>query len=224
MQFLEDYFAVDAEPSPAITERIQAYVGATPGVFLQELLQAAKSFATPDDVYRLIASDRLCVDLRAVPLAEPDRVPVFPDASVVPLQPKGGPPMLAVTSPTCSLRVGRTLQWDGRTWKIVNTGEKVIGLLGDDQALTELPLDTIEKLVKAGRITEVNVTPISDFRAAVWDRLSQASEADLREANERVAAVVRFLHGEGQAPERPVSPRTLRRWLAAYRSAERTLG
>ena len=74
MQFLEDYFAIDAAPSPAIAERIQAYVGATPGVFLQELLQAAKSFASPDDVYKLIASDQLCVDLRAVPLAEPGRV------------------------------------------------------------------------------------------------------------------------------------------------------
>ena len=224
MQFLEDYFAVDTEPSPAIAERIQAYVGATPGVSLQELLQAAKSFASSDDVYKLIASDRLCVDLRAVPLAEPDRVPVFPDASVVPLQPKGGPPALAVTSPTCSLRVGRALNWDGRTWKIVNIGEKVVGLLGDDQALTELPLDTIERLVKAGRITEVNAAPISDFRAGIWDRLSQANEADLRAANERVAAVVRFLQGEGQPPERPVPPRTLRRWVAAYRSAERALG
>ena len=224
MQFLEDYFAVDTEPSPAIAERIQAYVGATPGVSLQELLQAAKSFASSDDVYKLIASDRLCVDLRAVPLAEPDRVPVFPDASVVPLQPKGGPPALAVTSPTCSLRVGRTLEWDGRTWKIVNIGEKVVGLLGDDQALTELPLDTIERLIKAGRITELNAAPISDFRARVWDRLSQANEADLREANDRVAAVLRFLHGEEQPPERPAPPRSLRRWVAAYRSAAHTLG
>jgi len=224
IQFLEDYFAIDAAPSPAIAERIQAYVRATPGIVLRELFQAAESFATPDDVYGLIASDHLRVDLRAVPLSEPDRVPVFPDAWAVPLQQTGGPPASAVTSPSCSLRVGRTLKWDGRIWRIVNVGEKVVGLLGDDQVLNELPLDTIGRLVKAGRITEVNLAPASDFRAGVWDRLSKASEADLQECNERVGAVVRFLGGEGQPPERPAPSRTLRRWVAAYRNAERTLG
>jgi transposase InsO family protein len=223
MQFLEDYFTLDADPSPATAERILAYVSATPGACLQELFQAAKNFATPDDIYRLIASDRLCVDLRAVPLVESDRVPVFLGGSVISSPPKDKPTP-GHTFPSCSLGVGRTLKWDERIWKVVNVGEKVVGLLNDNQTLTELPLDAIESLIRAGSVTEVNPAPVSDFRAGVWDRLSKASEADLRECNERVAAVAWALRGEGQAPERPASPRTLRRWIASYRNAEHTLG
>ena len=224
MQFLEDYATRDADPSPAIAEKIHAFVRATPGVSLQELCHATKKFATPDDIYRLIAGDRLSVDLQTVALAEPDRVPVFPAVSSIVPQAKSEPPVSALTFSTCTLRVGRSVKWDGRISQVVNVGEKVVGLLGDDQVLTELPLDAIEKLAKTGRITEVNPASVSDFRAGVWERLSKASEADLRECNERVAAVVWFLHGEGQAPEPPASSRTLRRWAAAYRNAERTLG
>jgi putative transposase len=224
IRFLEDYFALDAEPSSAIAERVKAYVGATPGISLQELVETAKDFATPDDIYKLIASDHLWVDLRAVPMAEPDRVPVFPKAPGDLLQREGKPPALITSTPACSLNVGSALQWDGRIWKIVNVGKEAVSLLGSDQVLTELPLRAIETLAREGRITEVKADPDSELHASISDRLSKASEADLLEGNKRFASVSRFLRGEGQSPEHPVSPRTLRRWIAAYRSAEHALG
>jgi putative transposase len=221
IRFLEDYFSIDLTPSQAIAERVRAFVAVTPGVSLQDLIRAVGGFATSDDIYRLIARDQLWVDLRTAPLAEPDRVLVFPNV------PKGllqGQDLRAVpTSPICSLRAGGALKWDGRIWKIVNVGEKAVGLLGDDQILTELPLGAFEGLAREGHITEVNLASDSDLRRRIWERLSKASAAALREGNERFGCVDRFLRGEGQPLGRLVSPRTLQRWTAAYRNAERTL-
>jgi len=224
LRFLEDYLTLDMQPSSALAERVKAYVVATPGISLKELVETAKDFATPDDIYRLIASDQLWVDLRAVPLAEPDRVPLFPSVPEVLLPRQDKQAALASSSPICSLKAGGTIEWDGKIWKIVNVGEKAVGLWGDDQVLTEVPLRVLETLAKDGRIAEVNLAIDSDRRTGLWERLLKAGEGDLEEGNRRFASVSRFLRGQGQLPEHPVSPRTLRRWVAAYRNAEHTLG
>jgi putative transposase len=225
IRFLEDYFALDVEPCSATRERVKAYVGASPGISLQDLIQVARDFATPDDIYRLIASDHLGVDLRSAPLAEPDRVPVFLELAAALLQREDKQPALIPPSATCSLTVGAALKWDGKIWKIVNVGEEAISLLGDDRVLTEIPVSAIEKLVRERRITTLNLASDPGLPAGISDRLSKASEEDLQEANKRIRMVNWFLsRDEGQPPEPQASPRTLRRWLAAYRSAEHTLG
>ena len=223
IQFLDDYFGVNSEPSPAITERVKAHVVAIPGLFLEELFLATEDFATPDDIHGLIARDGLYVDLQAAPLAEPDRVRVFPSAQAATLGRETEPQASPHASPTCSFSVGNMLRWDGRLWKIINVGERAIGLLGDHQVLTEVPLGAIEKLAREGRITGVNRAPASGPRSDVLNRLAKASETDLQEANVRLDSVGRFLRREAQPPERQLPPRTLRRWVAEYRKAERTL-
>jgi putative transposase len=58
----------------------------------------------------------------------------------------------------------------------------------------------------------------------VTKRLLDASEDDLRVANERSEIVRRHLNGEPPPPAEPTPPRTLRRWLSEYRAAKRSWG
>jgi putative transposase len=80
--FLEDYLRAEG---PAVGEAaaatILALVARQPGLRLDELL-AQLDGASSDDVYALIATERLYVDLHAAALAEPERVRVFRDAGI----------------------------------------------------------------------------------------------------------------------------------------------
>src|SRR5216684_753468 len=78
IQFLEDYLRADSrEVSPSSRDAALAYVSATPGLPLDDLVQLTKDTVTPDEIFAMIAADILHVDLRAAPLAGPARVEVF---------------------------------------------------------------------------------------------------------------------------------------------------
>ena len=65
--FLEDYLRSDCPAvDPSLVQALVARVTAQPGLSLQSLLQEATRVvegATPDDIYTLIATERLYVDL-----------------------------------------------------------------------------------------------------------------------------------------------------------------
>jgi len=77
LRFLEDYLGSEVSPlSEHIAEAILALVGRQPGMHLDELVGDLGE-ASADDVYALIASNCLYVDLHGAPLAEPERVRLF---------------------------------------------------------------------------------------------------------------------------------------------------
>ena len=78
IQFLADYLAPDCPPiAPDVTAFVQAVVRQQPGVLLQDLLALLPQLSS-DVLFTLIAQHQLVVDLLTYPLAEPERVPVFP--------------------------------------------------------------------------------------------------------------------------------------------------
>jgi putative transposase len=82
LRFLEDYLGSEVPPpSEHIAEAILALVGQQPGMHLDELVGHLGE-TSADDVYALIASNRLYVDLHAAPLAEPERVRLFRDPEI----------------------------------------------------------------------------------------------------------------------------------------------
>jgi len=82
LRFLADYLAVEPPPvsKHAISE-ILALVRDEPGLRLDEVVGQLDE-ARADDVYTLIASNTVYVDLQAAPLAEPERVRLFRDSDV----------------------------------------------------------------------------------------------------------------------------------------------
>jgi hypothetical protein len=199
-----------------------AYVSATPGLPLEDLLQLTKDTVASDDIFALIAADVLYVDLRAAPLAEPSRVEVFstPEAASG-SRCHGGP-----NSPRLSaapLHCGSQIAWDGRMLEVVNLGETSISLLSEHERLTELPISAFETLIRNNRL-HVTCDDLGrpGANSGIHDLLSRASEADLRTATYRAGLISQYLDSGALPTSTDVPTRTFFRWLARYRKAEAT--
>jgi putative transposase len=129
-------------------------VSAEPGIRLSKLFRRTGEGVSRDDIYALIATRELYVDLGTAPLAEPERVHVFANGEAA-VACGHIVQQAEATTDNCresSVRAGHTIAWDGRTWTIANPGEKTISLLGEDGALSELPVSVFEELTKQRRI------------------------------------------------------------------------
>lgn len=79
LQFLEDYLRNTPEIPPLQTQRAFATLMAHPGCSLAELLRSIDGHLTRDQVYTLIATGDIYVDLHATVLMEPEKVIVWPE-------------------------------------------------------------------------------------------------------------------------------------------------
>ena len=225
IQFLEDYLRFDPAILPLTTEareRILAYANALPGISLAELLDRSAEISTPDDIYRLIAAGHLYVNLEASALAEPGKVRVFLHraAAVQVIAPQYQPSL----SRSQTFKPGAFVTWDGRRWQIANMGEHHTDLLSDDQTFIELPLDTFESLVKEGRIQQLAPSSGPPEAARAMEAIRHGNARDLKVANQRAELVRLHSLGEPMPAGTQVSARSLRRWAATHRQANRELG
>lgn len=220
LQFLDDYLRVDSTSiSPKLREDVIAETARHPGLLLSELIQRTKDVASRDVIHFMIAAGEIFTDLSAAAVSRPAEVTVFANAEVAAaFRNTSGAPPDARLGREIKIVPGEAVSWDGTVWRIVNVGDQLISLLGEDGALTELPCDTLERLIAAGRLdSSARVRLGSSDRAQI---LSGASEADLREANRRVDLVKRHMSGE----QLPVPERTLRFWTALYRKGREEHG
>ena len=104
----------------------------------------------------------------------------------------------------------------------MNLGERVVSLLGEDDAFTEIPLVTFEGLVREERIAPTGSLVSSESKALQF--LATASEEDLKVANRRYEFVQQWLNGERISDQASVPERTLRFWMACYRQAKEQYG
>ncbi|HEX5415749.1 MAG TPA: integrase [Chloroflexota bacterium] len=223
--FLEDYLRPDCPAvSDQATRTIQALIAQRPGIHLDELLGQLVG-ASSDDVYRLIATEQLTVDLRAAPLAEPDRIPVFGDAETARAYATLGrisPWSIESSQHSVSIARGSSVTWDGRSWTLLNPGQTTTTLQAADGTLVELANRDVAALIARGALTGT-VVPLGPS-AEARELLAQASPDDFREANRRYTVIASRL---GLRPPETVSvgnatpPRTVRSWLAKWRAAER---
>jgi transposase InsO family protein len=223
IQFLEDYWRFgDGDLVSSNRDTIQAEVAASPGFLLSELFSKIKDFVTRDDVYRLIATGDLFVDLYAASLMQPDKTRVFLHRESAEAYNRVSGSLIHERRPQLVHMVsGTSVNWDGRIWRIANAGEKVVSLLGEGHEITELPQDTFEGLVRDGRIAAGPCQPAMELQDSC---LVQAREDALRVANERFDIVRRHLNKEVSQEGRAVPERTLRLWVSKYKQAEHQHG
>ena len=173
LQFLEDYVGTASpRPSQRTKERALTLVSAKPGIALSELLHGAEEGMSRDDINALIAARELYVNLRNAPLAEPTEVRVFANREGAEAWGRVLPNVQPNHDNGCRRLVvgaGHTITWDGRMWRVLNLGDKTMSLLGEDEALTELPVAIFEQLNK-GDISE----------ARLQNRASNAGRRSLR--------------------------------------------
>nr|WP_290221389.1 Mu transposase C-terminal domain-containing protein [Trichocoleus desertorum] len=221
--WLEDYIGL--EPSSVFDEASQAVVAlikAKLGITLAELLQQADGF-NADDVYTLIVTDQLYVDLARFSLAEPETVRIFLNkelALAFERTTEIHPSTIPISLQNVQISVGSSLLWDSELWEVINTGITSTALLRSDGKLIELPNSAIDKLISEGKISSPIIEEIIGTKAEIEEILRRARPEDTREANRRYEIIQPYL-GKNPPP-RPSS--TIRRWRDSFRKAEGLYG
>lgn len=229
--FLEDYLRSDCPGVEAQwTKEISRLVAATPGITLKDLLLETarlKQGITNDHVYTLIAYGQLYVDLNRVPLAEPERAPIFGDEESARAYALVEASFISGTHNQrgcLDVRIGMPINWDGRNWTIVNVGVEQIALLaGEDGHVVHLPKPTFEELVRRNQVRGANDALGSRNEAHILECISGASPGDFKEANRRYAVIAPRLAGQA-LNSTSTSMRTIRSWLSRWRKAESCYG
>lgn len=218
LRFLEEYLR---GPRPAVAtevvERVRTAVMRKPGMTLLEMLRSLPEVLA-DDMYFLIVTDQLYVDLKRQVLASPEHVQVFLDREMAASYATLPPASIQWPHPCpLSLGVGTPLWWDGKPWTVLNPGATEVTLLSEDQQLKALPIEVIDSLLRSGKITGPSSQTESDGQTAAGMLLEKASPKHLKTALQRYRAL-------GNPAEAAVSPRTLRRWRARFHAAEASYG
>ncbi len=227
LRFLEDYLR---SPDPRLLisgqakQSVRGIVAAQPGITLDELF--SKTGATKDEIYLLIVTLDLYIDLEETSLLETDRVRVFLDrdtafaySQIVELH----LPSPADGTSSFDCVEGMELSWDSRRFSIINLGQSKVSLFDSQNGCREIPHRVFEELVKCGSVQILNPAPRQSEREKVADLIRQAGPDALKEAVRRHHLIAPYLNGCPPAESR-LPRRTRQRWIQQYRLAQATHG
>jgi putative transposase len=219
LRFLEEYLiGTHAAVPPEAVAAIRSLVMRQPGILLLDLLHVLDR-ATADDVYLLLITDQLYVDLPHFDLTDPAHVPVFLDQEVAQAYALMTTKMTSFPPPplTLSVHVGTALWWDSKPWTLFNFGEREVTLLAEEQRLMSLPRTEFERLWHQGTITGSASPAAEERQAAAHDRLRRAKPKHFEVATQRYTAWAAAAQGN---PPAGVSQRSLQRWQKQFRDGE----
>ena len=231
--FLDDYLRYDREEVPdEIARWVRQAVEASPGILLGDLRRKLAEVSA-DAIHFLIARSQIYVDLSAAPLAETDRVAVFRDEATAQGYALSEKTRLAPRTdiePPAILLPGATIEFDGRSMKILHRGDTVVTLQDENGRPVEWPNGHFDQLLKTGRLTGDCSTAAFDIQQqiSIQSQLGEASREDFDEANMRYDAIRPYL-ATGVPKHEPTPPgtpcvRSRRRWIVAYEAAEQEYG
>lgn len=223
--FLEDYFRFKSNIPLTITQQILAAVQATPGITFAATVASIPGVRA-NDIYAMIATEQLYVDLYAVPLVEHWRVQLYPDQAthhaITHLAIGTTQHYREIPSPT-TLLPNTVLLWDSSLWTLVNKGETTTTLLPEIGQPIQLPTEYFLQMLSGGIINIQNCEKQATINDAVQALMDAASPADLKEANRRFHLVQAYRKRHTDIYKN-IAPSTLRRWVKQFREAEAKLG
>jgi len=199
LRFLSYYLRTDTPAvQPQAREEVIARASSHPGITLHALLQQRER-ATSDDIYTLLATEQIYVDIYAAPLAEPERVHVFCDevSSRAWATAMCADEFSDRSRPhTLLVEPGAVVVWDGKPCTILYQGQTTLTLLTEDRRPLEISNPHFQALVQSGKVIE-QATPSQRERLStqVSERLQKASPEALASANRRYAIIQPVLEG-----------------------------
>ncbi len=219
LRFLGEYLRGSPPPvEPDVSLAIRTTVMGQPGIRLLNLITTLHR-GKADDIYQLILTHQLYVDLQAVRLTDYEHVQVFLDQAQAESYATLQPTSTSLPRPsTMQLTVGAPIILDGKAWTIFNPGVTEVLLLSEDKQVMPVPKEAFEDLIRSGRLTGLPQVALPPKYEEGRERLSQASPAALEEANHRYAIIT----GTDQNATTPA--RTVRRWRAQWSEALATFG
>ncbi|MTJ50941.1 DDE-type integrase/transposase/recombinase, partial [Dolichospermum sp. UHCC 0259] len=222
--FLEDYLRFNTNIPHTITEQILTAVQAQPGITITATLASIPGVRA-NDIYAIIATEQLYVDLYAVPLVEHWRVQLYLDQ-----QTHQAYTHLAITSqhhqpipPPTALLPNTVLLWDSNPWTLVNIGETSTTLLPEIGQPIQLPTAYFRQLLESGNIKIQNSEKQAPINDAVQALMDAASPTDLSLANQRFHLVQAYIQRHTDI-YKDIAPSTLKRWVKQFREAEARYG
>lgn len=220
--FLEDYYRAEfLEVEEFVKKHILAIISEQPGITLAELLDK-KSALKADDIYSLIVTKDIYVDLEKFLLVEPQRVRVFDNeqtAKAYQLVAGEFTSSPVSFSPAINLVTGNLICWDGKGLEILYVGETEITLVDENGQPVTIAKSILENLVRQGKVTSFQSQNTVTIRQEAWQQFHQASPEDQAEALHRYETIKPYLNGTPPESE-TVSSRTIRDWKAKYLAAQ----
>jgi putative transposase len=217
LRSLEEYLiGTPAVVHSCTADGIRSLVMRQPGMSLRDLLMQIDR-ASADDVYILLLTCQLYVDLHRFDLADPAHVPVFVDAEVAKAHTIMTTTVCQLPPSPLTLQMGMVLWWDSQPWTLCNFGEREVTLLSQEQRLLPLPRAAFERLCHQGSITGLVSSADEERRQAAQERLLQAKPTDFEVATRRYTALAAQASG---LPPTDVSERSLQRWHKQFRDGE----
>jgi putative transposase len=220
--WLSDYFYSRKQLSVAdeVIKNIRTLISQTAEITLAQIIK--QEIASIDDLNILIATNQVYVDLQSAFLGQPEQVRIYLDSEEALIYKNLALSQTIATGGDTSIKVavGTYIDWDGIKWEIVNPGNKLIGLLGDNGNFIELPNNIFENLVKSRKIHGVANTEKLITNTDLEEILKKASKEDLKTANKRFQEIEQFLNGITSKS----TTRTQRRWIKNYQTAQRIYG
>jgi putative transposase len=227
--FLDDYLRSkeSQKVSSSAIDEINSLLSYQPGIHLLDLLEQLHT-ATPDDLYSLIATERIHVDLDKHSLAEPNKCPIFADRlTATTLSLNFYTPAIAKAQVSIvDIATSSELLWDGKALTIVHLGNtEAILRISDTQELLQLTRVELENMIGQGKIIQHSnsAASTSQTQADAWQNFRQASPEDQAEALRRYEIIEPYLQGNLPQHE-STSLRTIRDWKAKYLAADRASG
>lgn len=217
LEFLSDYLEPDSsQPDSKIDDAILNGFNGRPWVSLHHVL-TSKGVAA-DRVFRLIAAERLLVDLERELLSEQQYTGVCVDklgADIYRYQRDGKRATQPIPLHTILLASGTSIVWDGVPWKILNSGSTDVFLEDSGGVISSLRLDQFQGLVARGAIVGHTANE-SDTLAL--QALNKASPEDVQ------AAIRRSESLDSASEIAKVPPRTARYWRKRAADGELSYG
>src|SRR6266487_3074927 len=227
--FLEDYFFECVVSYEALTQILEA-VEATPGIRLSTL-RAQHPQLRVDDVYALIARNRLYADLYTTWLKDHQHLPLYLDRptaeahALLRAHQSSAPFGRMEGAHLTTLQANAPLGWDGKRWTLLNLGETTTTLLPEEGTLIQLETPVFLHLVDthAIHVRDTSQSPATALSAEVHRLLTEAGHEAIEVANQRYRLVQAYQNKQREVYA-GTPTRTIRDWLARFRDAEAAYG
>ncbi|KAB8334008.1 DDE-type integrase/transposase/recombinase, partial [Scytonema tolypothrichoides VB-61278] len=221
LMFLEDYLGFKSKQTTNVHSRVLAYVQANPGTMIAALLRELDDVCA-NDIYMMIASVALYVDLDAVPLVEHYRTRLWVDRQTHDAYTHTSDvshPTLNAGIATATLLPNTVLIWDSSLWTLINYGETTTTLLPSSGFPIQLPTAFFLQLFDSGAIKIHDGVTDATINETVRNLMDTASPASLKEANRKFNIVQAYFQRHTDI-YKDINARTLRRWVQQFREAE----